>query len=71
MCAEDLSGHKCEHREPIMSTYRGYHIYEVAPPTAVRTLNHGMHAYRCAGRKSMCAERSHLMMLSRMHNCKI
>ncbi len=35
MTAEDLSAHKCEHREPIMSTYRGYHIYEVAPPTAV------------------------------------
>lgn len=36
MTKEDLSAHKCEHREPIMSTYRGYHIYEVAPPTAVR-----------------------------------
>ena len=35
MTKEDLSRHKCEHREPIMSTYRGYHIYEVAPPTAV------------------------------------
>ena len=35
MTADDLSAHKCEHREPIMSTYRGYHIYEVAPPTAV------------------------------------
>lgn len=34
MTKEDLSRHKCEHREPIMSTYRGYHIYEVAPPTA-------------------------------------
>ena len=31
----DLSAHRCEHRDPIMSTYRGYHIYEVAPPTAV------------------------------------
>lgn len=32
---EDLSAHRCEHRDPLMSTYRGYHIYEVAPPTAV------------------------------------
>lgn len=35
MTLEDLSAHRCEHRDPIMSTYRGYHIYEVAPPTAV------------------------------------
>lgn len=35
MTLEDLSVHRCEHRDPIMSTYRGYHIYEVAPPTAV------------------------------------
>lgn len=35
MTVDDLSAHKCEHKEPIMSTYRGYHIYEVAPPTAV------------------------------------
>lgn len=32
---EDLSAHRCEHRDPLMSTYRGYYIYEVAPPTAV------------------------------------
>ena len=37
MSLDDLSCHKCEHREPIQTTYRGYHIYEVAPPTAVRT----------------------------------
>ena len=35
MSLEDLSCHTCEHREPIQTTYRGYHIYEVAPPTAV------------------------------------
>ena len=35
MTLEDLSAHRCEHTDPIMSTYRGYHVYEVAPPTAV------------------------------------
>ena len=28
-------------------------------------------AHKHVGRKSMCAKRSHLMMLSRMHNCRI
>ena len=37
MTVEDLGAHKCEHREPISTTYRGYRIYEVAPPTAVST----------------------------------
>ena len=52
---EDLSTHRCEHRDPIMSTYRGYHIYEVAPPTAVSSGNATICTSSCVN--SCCAAR--------------
>ena len=35
MTADDLEPHHTELCNPITTTYRGYNVYEVPPPTAV------------------------------------
>lgn len=35
MTVDDLDHHHTEACDPITTTYRGYHVYEVPPPTAV------------------------------------
>ena len=65
LAAEDLEHHFTEMREPITTTYRGYNVYEVPPPTAVRrqcaagSLIRSWSTQQLQARHQTCAMRFH------------